>query len=87
VPPQSKTNDSSSPSSPPVASDTTGEYQCYWYSGETFEITKLEYQATETLIAKVKLERASYRAFFVGTKYSTLVLRQWEEGGEVAGVD
>jgi hypothetical protein len=53
----------------------TGEYQCYWYSGETFDIMKLEFGANETHNALAKLERSSYKGFSVGTKDSTAILQ------------
>ena len=57
------------------ASHYTGEYQCYWYSGETFDIMKLKFGANETRNALAKLECSSYKGFSMGTKDSTTVLQ------------
>jgi len=55
---------------------TIDEYQCYWYAGATFEVIKLEFNATETLNPLTKLQRASYKGYLLKKEDKTPTLQK-----------
>jgi hypothetical protein len=55
---------------------TIDEYQCYWYAGATFEVIKLEFNATKTLNPLTKLQRASYKGYLLKKEDKTLTLQK-----------
>jgi hypothetical protein len=55
---------------------TLDEYQCYWFAGATFDVIKLEFEATETRNTTGKLERASFRGYSLKKEDTTPALRK-----------
>jgi hypothetical protein len=55
---------------------TVEEYQCYWYAGATFEVIKLEYNATETVNTSTKLKRASCKGYPLKKEDTTPALKK-----------